>query len=156
MSARRTLGRCARACAALLAACASAPTPAPRTAASGSESGYPGQCAFVELRAKDFPSPGRGVSPDNRGTGSIELVATYRPGGKDDQRRVGYAFRVQQERVDELRAHLQQQPYIACEGESRDTDTNLPGPRVPSFEGQQGRRVPIAPPAAGPSLAAPP
>jgi hypothetical protein len=143
----------------LTAACASAPAPAPSATAANQNSPYPGPCSFVELQAVERPSPGRGAGPDNLGIDTVELVATYRPGGGDTARRgeqprpVSYAFRVQKERVDDLRAHLQQQPEILCEGESGGVDANAPGPRVPTFEGQDGQRLPAegAPPGPEPS-----
>jgi hypothetical protein len=128
-------------------ACASSPTP-PSPASSGDRAttAYPGRCSFVELQAMDRPSPGRGATPDNLGTDSIELVATYRPSGGGQRRPVGYAFRVEEEQVDDLRAHLQQQPEILCEGESAGKDANPKGSSAPTFEGQPGRRLPAESP----------
>lgn len=140
---RRTAGlsRLSGAIAALvIVACASTPTPPPAIGPDP-DPAYPGRCSFVELQAIERPSPGRGSGPDNLGVGTVELVATYRPGKHAERKPVGYAFRVSQERVDDLRAHLQQQPDILCDGESMGGDANAPGPRLPSFEGQQGRPV---------------
>jgi hypothetical protein len=128
--------------ASLAVACASSPAP-PSPASSGERaSAYPGPCSFVELQASERPSPGRGATPDNLGTDSIEVVATYRPSGGGQRRPVGYAFRVEEEQVDDLRAHLQQQPEILCEGESAGKDVNPKGSSAPTFQGQPGRRLP--------------
>jgi hypothetical protein len=132
--------------AAVAASCASGPTP-PSPASSGDRAAaYPGPCSFVELQAVEQPSPGRGATPDNLGTDTIELVATYRPSDGSQRRPVGYAFRVEEERVDDLRAHLERQPEILCEGESAGKDLNPKGSSAPTFEGQPGRRLPAETP----------
>jgi hypothetical protein len=144
VSSRRIVVLGGSALAAVLTACAS--SPAPRSVASSGASAttaaYPGPCSFVALEAMEQPSPGRGATPDNLGTDTIELVATYRPSGGTQRRPVEYAFRVEEERVDDLRAHLEQQPEILCEGESAGRDVTPTGSATgPSFEGQPGRRL---------------
>jgi len=136
-------GPCLMAC-----ACASGPqAPAPATAERDPDAAYPGRCSFMRLEAVERPSPARGVGPDNLGTGSLELVATYRPGGdsddKDDSQPLAYSFQVAQERVDDLRAHLQQNPVIVCRGRGESTggEAVAPGSEGPSFEGQRGKPV---------------
>jgi len=144
--------RCLLASAFVIASsCASGPqAPAPVTAEGDPDPTYPGRCSFMRLEAVERPSPARGVSPDNLGTGSLELVATYRPGSEGDEndqddgsQPLAYSFQVAQERVDDLRAHLQQNPVIVCRGggESTGGEAGAPGSEGPSFEGQQGRPV---------------
>jgi hypothetical protein len=121
-----------------------APPPQSPATSGGSEtaSAYPGRCSFVELQGMEQPSPGRGITPDNLGMDTIELVATYRPSGGPDRRPVSYAFSVEKEQVDNLRAHLEQQPDILCEGESAGKDVVPPeSATAPSFQGQPGRRL---------------
>jgi hypothetical protein len=137
----------------IASACASGPqAPAPVTGERDPDPAYPGRCSFMRLEAVERPSPARGVGPDNLGTGSLELVATYRPGGDsddndddDDSQPLAYSFQVAQERVDDLRAHLQQNPVIVCRGRGESTggEAVAPEPEGPSFEGQRGK--PVAP-----------
>jgi hypothetical protein len=125
----------------LAPACAAVPASPPATAERDPDPNYPGRCSFVRLEAIDRPSPGRGTGPDNSGSGALELVATYRPGDDTPEPEVGYSFLVSQERVDDLRAHLQQHPNIVCDGESGGRDRSAHTGEGPSFEGQQGRRM---------------
>jgi hypothetical protein len=125
----------------LASACAAVPASPPATAERDPDPNYPGRCSFVRLEAIDRPSSGRGTGPDNSGSGTLELVATYRPGDNTPEPEVAYSFRVAQERVDDLRAHLQQHPDIVCAGESRNSDQGATASESPTFEGQQGRRI---------------
>jgi hypothetical protein len=137
----------------IASACASGPlaqAPGPAAPEGDPNPMYPGRCSFMRLEAVERPSPARGLGPDNRGSGSLELVATYRPGAGDDDTEddddkdsqpLAYSFQVSQERVDDLRAHLQQNPVILCRGESTGGNMSGPEPQGPSFEGQFGKPV---------------
>ena len=97
--------------------CASAPrAPAEAPHRDGP---YPGPCSSVALEAYEQPSPGRGSGPDNLGTGTVEVVASYRPGRRaTPEPRVGYFFRTGVERADNVDAQFQQHAEVVCGGES--------------------------------------
>jgi hypothetical protein len=95
----------------------------------------------MRLEAVERPSSAPGVGPDNLGAGSIELVATYRPGDKTGAKPLAYSFLVAQERVNDLRAHLEQNPVIVCRGEAAGGDSSPSTQPGPSFEGQYGQPV---------------
>jgi hypothetical protein len=129
----------------LAAACASGPlvqSPPPAAAETDPDPHYPGRCSFMRLEAVERPSPAPGVGPENLGDGSIELVATYRPGDTTEAKPLAYSFLVAQERVNDLRAHLEQNPVIVCRGEAAGGDSNPATRPGPSFEGQYGRPLP--------------
>jgi hypothetical protein len=129
---------------ALATACASGPlvqSPPPAAAEGDPDPQYPGRCSFMRLEAVERPSPAPGVGPDNLGDGSVELVATYRPGDKSATKPLAYSFLVAQERVNDLRAHLEQNPVIVCRGEAAGGDSSPSTRPGPSFEGQYGQPV---------------
>lgn len=99
---------------------------------------YPGRCELLGLDMVETPNdPATGGD-----TGSVQLVATYRPGAGSQAAPFGLAFRVRRERVNDLRAHLEQHPTILC-SPTPEADHHAPAyqAQVPPFEGQTGQPV---------------
>ncbi|MGD8861642.1 MAG: hypothetical protein PVI30_16655, partial [Myxococcales bacterium] len=92
-------------------------------------------------------------------TDSVELVARYAPDSEGAP--FGMVFQVQEERMDELRAHLENHSSVLCRPERnvRPDEVTVYEVQVPPFEGQQGHYVAPTPeelasppaPAAGPA-----
>jgi hypothetical protein len=115
------------------AGCAAKPPPPATTAGSTEEAVYPGRCALVGVEVVEAPTDRASVD-----SGSVQVVAKYRPGeGAGDP--LGLSFLVRRERVNDLRAHLEQHPNVLCTPKSGEGDTRTYDVQVPPFEGQPGQ-----------------
>jgi hypothetical protein len=116
--------------------CAAA-QPVARTAPAPSAA-YPGRCELLGLDMVESPND-RATGGD---TGSVQLVATYRPGAGAEAAPFGLSFRVRRERVNDLRAHLEQHPTVLCNPKP-EAGRSAPAynAQVPPFEGQSGQPV---------------
>jgi hypothetical protein len=124
----------------LVFACATAPQPPPRTA-QGETGGYPGRCSLLTLEVMSQPGTAPGVSPDELGFTSTQLVARYRPGDRHGTfGPLSFLFVVRRESVEDLQAHLQQYPEVVCHPpEAGEADGYVL--EVPRFEDDQGNPV---------------
>jgi hypothetical protein len=112
------------------AGCASTQRPTPAAAAS-EHPAYPGRCQFVGLEMVES-STDRSTGD----TGSVQLVATYRPGERAGDGPFTLSFHVRRERVHDLRTHLEQHPTVLCGPKPEASGTY--GVELPPFEGQTG------------------
>jgi hypothetical protein len=102
-------------------------------ASSGAEQGsYPGRCALVGVQMLETPTDRASVD-----SGSVQVVATYRPGAGAAP--LDLSFLVRRERVNDLRAHLEQHPSVLCAPRSQEGDDHAYDVQVPPFEGQSGK-----------------
>ncbi len=116
----------------LIAACAGTQAPPPAEPQQTQSAAYPGRCELVGLDMVEAPTDR--VSGD---TGSVQLVATYRAGERAGKSPLTLSFRVKRERVEDLRAQLEQHPTVLCNpgAEGAEHGAVL---QVPPFEGQAG------------------
>lgn len=99
---------------------------------------YPGRCDFLGIEMTEAPAE-KAAGADNASlaeNASLQVIATYRPGGSPKAAPFGLSFRVQRDRVADLRAHLEQHPTVLCRPEA--TGAGGYQAQVPPFEGQTG------------------
>jgi len=105
--------------------------PEPATSSGAEQGSYPGRCALVGVQMLEAPTDRASVD-----SGSVQVVATYRPGAGAP---LDLAFLVRRERVNDLRAHLEQHPSVLCVPRSQEGDDHSYDVQVPPFEGQPGK-----------------
>ncbi|MFI5307392.1 MAG: hypothetical protein ACHQ53_08580 [Polyangiales bacterium] len=121
------------ACVVVAAGCAANPPPATTAPGSTQEAVYPGRCALLGVEMVEAPTDRASVD-----SGSVQVVAKYRP-GEGAGAPLGLSFLVRRERVNDLRAHLEQHPNVLCMPKSGEGDSHGYDVQVPPFEGQPGQ-----------------